>query len=168
MAICSPASLDREAIELNRASEDALPMTFVDYAEMVWRKSAGGSTQQAIADELGWIFQQVSQYALLQKINRDAWGIISTTIQSTSCIPSSDAVDENSTVVEFTERLLRSIIPLTPSQQIELITELANGKIDKKKFKRDAESYRTRNDAEAFVRAQLGEIDADMIEEATR
>ena len=52
MHISEPASLDREAIELNRASEDALPMSFVDYAEMVWRKLADGTTQQAIADEL--------------------------------------------------------------------------------------------------------------------
>ena len=44
MHISEPASLDREAIELNRASEDALPMSFVDYAEMVWRKQAAGAT----------------------------------------------------------------------------------------------------------------------------
>jgi len=54
MHISEPASLDREAIELNRASEDALPMTFVDYAEMVWRKQSVGATQKAIGDELGW------------------------------------------------------------------------------------------------------------------
>ena len=79
MHISEPASLDREAIDLNRASEDALPMTFVDYAELVWRRLAEGATQQAVADGLGWSREAVKDYAALRKIDAEAWCVVGAT-----------------------------------------------------------------------------------------
>jgi predicted transcriptional regulator len=39
-------------------------MTFVDHAELVWRKlNGGGVTQQAIAEELGWSRGAIGNYA---------------------------------------------------------------------------------------------------------
>jgi len=78
MHISEPASLDREAIELNRASEDALPMTFVNYAEMVWRKQDAGATQKAVAEEMGWSRSAVADYETLRKITPKTWSIVAT------------------------------------------------------------------------------------------
>ena len=102
MHVSEPASLDREAIELNRASEDALPMSFVDYAEMVWRKLAAGATQQAIADEFGWSREAVRNYAGLAKIDRRAWSVIGTAFQSGAAAQEEDAVPSVGTTVPFT------------------------------------------------------------------
>jgi transcriptional regulator with XRE-family HTH domain len=40
---------------------DALPMTFVDYAELIWRKLED-MTQQEVAGELGWSREGVKNY----------------------------------------------------------------------------------------------------------
>lgn len=40
-----------------------------------------------------------------------------------------EAVSTNDTTVSFSENLLRQIIPLTPDQQLELISNLANARI---------------------------------------
>jgi DNA modification methylase len=172
MHISEPASLDREAIELNRASEDALPMSFVDYAEMVWRKQAAGATQQAIAEEMGWSRGAVSNYAALKMIAPAAWATIATTFQRTAAPPENDAVAENATTVAnqatdvFTERLVRVILPLTGDQQLDLVQDLAAGRINKNKFKAQAEAYRTRNAIADWVRDQLGDIDPEIVGEA--
>lgn len=166
MHISEPASLDREAIELNRASEDALPMSFVDYAEMVWRKQTAGATQQAIADELGWSREAVRNYANLAKIDAQAWTAIGTTYQSPSSARSDDAVPSFGTDVPFTENLLRLIVPLTAAQQLELAQDLAAGRINKNKFRAQAEAYRARNAAITWLRGQLGDIDAEIADDA--
>jgi hypothetical protein len=46
---------------------DALPMTFVDYAELIWRKLED-LTQQEVAGELGWSREGVKNYWSLYKI----------------------------------------------------------------------------------------------------
>ena len=128
MHISEPASLDREAIELNRASEDALPMSFVDYAEMVWRKVAGGATQQVIAEELGWSRSAVAHYVALQAITAEAWAVVVPTFGIGLATP---ADDEGTLIVPtgtiFSERLLRDILTLTADQQLELVQDLAAG-----------------------------------------
>lgn len=159
MHIHEPQSLDREAIELNRASEDALPMSFVDDAELVWRKLAEGMTQQAVGDELGWSRGAVSNYAALGAICTAAWTIIATTSRAGGLPREEDGVASNATGVAFTEGLLRPIVSLTPDQQLELVTALAEGKIQKGRFKALAENYKARNEAGAWVREQLAGTD---------
>jgi DNA modification methylase len=166
MHISEPDSLDREAIELNRASEDALPMTFVDYAEMVWRKQAEGETQQAIAGELGWSREKVRDYATLSRIDPQAWTMVGATFQSEAVAREEDVAPTFGAAAPFTENLLRSVIALTPEQQVELVRDLASGRINKNKFRSQAEAYRTRNAAAAWVRTQLGDIDAEIVDEA--
>ena len=165
MHISEPASLDREAIELNRASEDALPMSFVDYAEMVWRKQAAGATQQAIADELGWSRSAIADYAALRKITADAWNVVAT-FQANALSRGEDDATASVAPATFTENLLRSIVSLTAAQQLELVQDLAAGRINKNKFRAQAEAYRARNAAIAWLRAQLGDIDAEIADGA--
>ena len=165
MHISEPASLDREAIELNRASEDALPMSFVDYAEMVWRKQNADVTQKAIAEELGWSRSTVADYGALRKITPDAWRIVAT-FQAAAVSQSEDAATTNVAIATFTEGLLRNIIFLTADQQLDLVQDLAAGRINKNKFKVQAEAYRTRNAIADWVRDQLGEIDPEIVAEA--
>lgn len=150
MHISAPANLDREAIELNKASEDALPMTFVDYAELVWKRLGEGQTQQVVADAIGWSRTAVANYAALKAIDSEAWKIV-TASQENVTTAEDDGVTVNVTSVTFTEGLLRNILDLTPDQQLDLCKQLAKGK-DKKghkfgkaEFKDIAGRYRARN-----------------------
>jgi len=151
MHISDPESLDREAIELNKASEDALPMTFVDYAELVWRRLDAGETQQAVAGALGWSREAVRNYAGLGKIAPEAWQIIGTALRSGDMAHTQDDVPDVGTTVPFTEGLLRSILSLQPAQQIDLVRRLARGKCSKgrpygkREFKADADRLRLGN-----------------------
>ena len=167
MHVSEPASLDREAIELNRASEDALPMSFVDYAEMVWRKQADGATQQAIAEEMGWSRSAVSNYLALKGVAPEAWNTIATAMREASAPRQDGDVADIATPVAFTENLLRAIVVLTPDQQLDLVQDLAAGRINKNKFKAQAEAYRTRNAIADWVRDQLGGIDPEIVNDAT-
>ncbi|WP_165943345.1 DNA modification methylase [Roseicella aquatilis] len=166
MHISEPASLDREAIELNRASEDALPMTFVDYAEMVWRKQAAGVTQKAIADELGWSSQKTNDYANLKRIAPEAWEVVSATLREMAETTTGEVAETKSATADFSERLLREITALAAHQQLDLVQDLAAGRINKNKFRAQAEAYRTRNAIQGWVRDQLGDIDPEIIDEA--
>ena len=166
MHISEPASLDREAIELNRASEDALPMSFVDYAEMVWRKQAAGATQQAIAEELGWSRSAVADYAALRKIAPEAWSVVATSGRPEMSPAEAVATDVVATATNFSERLLREVLQLRPDQQLDLVQDLAAGRINKNKFKAQAEAHRTRNAIADWLRDQLGGIDAEIVGEA--
>lgn len=163
MHVSVPESLDREAIELNRASEDALPMTFVDYAELVWRRLGDGLTQQALADEIGWTRGAVSNYAALQKIDSDAWKVVATHSQENAMPQADEAVATSATTVAFTEGLLRDIISLQPEQQVDLVRKLARGKdskghaFTKKDFKEQAERYKAYNALLAAGNAALAE-----------
>lgn len=83
MIIRTPASLDRAALEDNEASEGALGNSFVDIAELVWRKldpEVGNMTQQSVADELGMGRADVSNQVALRKIAPEAWKVIATTV----------------------------------------------------------------------------------------
>jgi predicted transcriptional regulator len=87
-----------------------------------------GKTQQAVADELGWSRGSVSQYAMLQQIDEKAWQVIATMVRDFDVLPENEKVANAATVVAFSERLLRSIIPLLAAQQHELCRLLARGK----------------------------------------
>jgi ParB-like chromosome segregation protein Spo0J len=150
MHVSDPANLDREAIELNKASEDALPMTFVDYAELVWRRLEAGETQQTVADALGWSRSAVADYASLRKIAAEAWAIVATLAREGVSQVDGDATEVVATAT-FTEGLLRSILPLQPAQQIDLVRRLSRGKCSKgrpygkREFKAEADRFRLGN-----------------------
>ncbi|MBF0160025.1 MAG: ParB N-terminal domain-containing protein [Magnetococcales bacterium] len=162
MDIYTPESIDRDAIELNDAEGDVLHMTFVDYAEMVWRKVGSGQTQQAVADEMGWTREKVAQFYQLQKICPEAWFVVVTTFQSGVTNDDKDDVTNLVTSVTFTENLLRSIVQLTPPQQLELVRDLASGRIQKGKFKSLAQNYRCRNEAGDWIKQQL--VDTTLVD----
>lgn len=155
MHVSDPDCLDREAIELNRASEDALPMTFVDYAELVWRRLDEGETQQAVADALGWSREAVKDYAALAKISDDAWQIVGATIREMAPAGDMEAAPSSGATAPFTARLLRDILALRPEQQVDLVRRLARGKCakgrayGKREFKAEAESLKLGNALES-------------------
>lgn len=154
MDVSDPESLDREAIELNRASEDALPMTFVDYAELVWRRLDAGDTQQAVADTLGWSREVVRDHAALAKVADDAWQIVGATIRNSAPSVEDHAAPEFGATAPFTAGLLRSILSLRPDQQVELVRRLARGKCSKgrpfgkREFKAEADLFKLGNTLE--------------------
>ena len=157
MHIKQPESLDREAIELNRASEDAKPMTFVDYAELIWRKlAADGVTQQKAADELGWQLSKLKMYAGLKSVCSEAWDVVKVAIngEAATQVDEDDATNKVATAT-FTEGLLRNILDLDSSQQLSLCADLAKGEkkggISKGKFKTLASAYRSRNEMKAVA-----------------
>ncbi len=144
-------SLTKAAIDLNIASEDALPMTFCCYAELIWQMLGKGKTQREVAEDLGWSRGQVSQYAMLKDIDDKAWTIVATAVRDSGLLPSDGEVAETATVVAFSERLLRVLPPLLSEQQHELCRMLARGKdgkghtFDKADFTTAAQRYRAMN-----------------------
>ena len=103
---------------------------------------------------MGWSRAQVSQYAMLNKINDEAWRIVATSFLNTVAENEDDGVAESATGVAkspFSENLLRNVLDLHSGQQVELCGYLAKGK-DKKghkyskaDFKNDAVWYRAFN-----------------------
>lgn len=165
MYIFEPQSLDRAAFESNEADRDALPQTFVDYAETVWRKLEN-ATQQEVADEMGWSRSKVAQFARMESLGTEVWSVVTSSVRA-SVLPGDCLVTDNVTsVTDFNERLLRDIVTLTSSQQRELVTELADGTITKGKFKSRAKAYAHRNALEDHVAQQLGDIHVDLVREA--
>ena len=77
-----------------------------------------------------------------------------------------DVATTNVATATFTEGLLRNILYLTADQQLDLVQDLATGRINKNKFKAQAEAYRTRNAIADWVGDQLGEIDPEIVREA--
>ncbi len=119
----------QQARESNEASETVVPTTFVDDAELVWRLTET-FTQEQTAKAMGWSRAQVSQYAMLNKINDEAWRIVATSFYGTVASEDDDEVADYATTVAtpFSERLLRNILDLDPGQQVELCGYLAKGK----------------------------------------
>jgi ParB-like chromosome segregation protein Spo0J len=113
VATANGKSSVRLALESNAANETSKPTTFIDLAETIWRLIGTGQTQQQVADDLGWTKQRLNQFASLQSIDAKAWQIVSTTVRDFGGQPSEEAVDRSSTTVDFSERLLRVLVPLT-------------------------------------------------------
>jgi DNA modification methylase/ParB-like chromosome segregation protein Spo0J len=159
-----------EEVAIARASNEAsgtnVQTTMVDDAELIWRLSAVYK-QEEIGHALGWSRQQVSQYALLQNVSQEAWDIIATTFDSEVHKNTNGRVAEIATAVAspFTENLLRNIVTLSAAQQLELCTDLATAKIKKAKFTDLALAYKARNDAMAWLIAQLGDMDEEFLDE---
>jgi len=162
----TPDNIRLEAHERNRVAANSLPETFVDHAEEIWAMLEAGSTQQVVADELGWKQQRVGQYAKLQGICPDAWKTITTTVLKMVVDNDTGAVVNNTTAVVFTERLLRDITTLKTDQQLELVQDLASNTITKSKFKTLAGKYKIRNKLKKTVSERLGGIDPALISRA--
>lgn len=163
-------TLVTEAMQLRRArlanevSETVIPTTFVDDAELVWSLADKGMTQTDIGGVLGWGRGKVSQYAMLQSIDEQAWGIIATT--SNALV----ADDENgtgsifaTTGSIFSERLLRQILSLASEQQFNLVSDLAAKKIDKRQFGKLGQVYKTRNQIKAYITNHCPGIPEDFL-----
>jgi len=116
MHIEAQESLDRDAKESNEADSEALPETFVDHAEAIWRKLED-ATQQQVADDLDISRSQVAQYSRLQKISGEAWEIV-TACMDEQVLQQEGLVTESVTAVTFSQGLLREIVPLTPEQKV--------------------------------------------------
>ena len=153
--VYQPESIDREAVELNRATEEILPMSFVDFAELVWRKLKEGFTQQQVAKDLGWSREVAKDYAALEKIGSDAWQIVGATFRHCTKGDNETVAPKFGATAPFTAGLLRHIIQLSHDQQLEMVRDLADGRIQKGKFKTLAQNYRARNDASEWIRQQL-------------
>lgn len=151
MHISQPVSLDKEAIELNVASDGSLPMTFVDYAELVWRRVGEGMTQASLAGEIGWSREKVKDYAALQKISPAVWDAIGATFRDISSVRENDVAPSNGAVALFTENLLRHITDLAADQQLELVRCLVRGKdgrghnFTKRDFREQADKFKAYN-----------------------
>jgi hypothetical protein len=93
----------------------------------VWARLDAGATQQAVADGIGWSRAQVSQYAMLKNLADEAWKVVATGF---SFPVATDAAEDVATIAtgvasQFSENLLRNILPLRRKQQIELCRALA-------------------------------------------
>ncbi len=142
------------AIRINKTTEALIPTNFVDTAEFIWEE-AEIKTQQEIAEILEWSRGQVSNYIALKAICPKAWNIIATTLDKELHSLKTGSAATNATTVAFTENLMRNIVSLDPDQQLELVKDLAEGNINKGKFKARAEAYKTRNEIKEFLKEQL-------------
>jgi DNA modification methylase len=161
----------RRARQANEAAESVIPTTFVDDAELVWRETARGRAQDEIAAILGWTGTgarvRVAQYKALQKIASPAWARIVTTFDPVVTPDDDEVVTEDvTTVTLFSERLLRSIVDLSPDQQLTLVADLAEGRIKKAQFKAVAQAYEARNEMKACAQNELAGVDAQFVDKA--
>jgi DNA modification methylase len=146
------------ALQSNRATETVVPSTFVTYAEFIWSRMNEKYKQQDIADMLGWSREKVAQYAALKGIDPPAWEMIVTTFEPCVTPGEEMGVTPLVTNVTFSEGLLRSILPLTPEQQRELVQDMLSSFLSPGKFKERAANYRARNEMKAYALQQLGEV----------
>jgi len=143
----------------NNATEAAVPPTLVSNAEFVWNRTKEGYTQQEIAEKMmGCSRERVKDYAALQKIDTRAWDVIGATCSKVAPDSENGTAPSNGATAPFTEGLLRSILSLTPEQQLELVSSLARGEIQKNKFKKVAEDYQARNEMYDYAKKQLGDL----------
>ena len=77
-----------------------------------------------MADELGWSRESVKDHVALERILPDAWKIIGATFQSVAPGNGNGSAPDFGAGAPFTENLLRAIVLLTASQQLELVTNL--------------------------------------------
>jgi len=105
---------------------------------------------------MGWGREKVKDYKSLSSINGSAWGLIGATLEKKVNTDDRGEAPGNGATAPFTERVLRGILHLNPPQQLELVTDLAEQKITKGKFKTRAVAYRGRNDMTDYFYSQYG------------
>lgn len=146
------------ALQCNDAAETMVPSTLVTHAEFVWARKEH-HTLAGIAEIMGWSEAKVKQYSALSAIKSEAWDVIVTTFENAGNLVEDDEVTKEVTPVTFTEKLLRSILDLTPEQQLELVQSLVHPvkeqRITKGKFAELAKAYKSRNDMYAYCEALL-------------
>src|SRR5258707_3012283 len=123
------------ALQSNRAAETVVPSTLVTYAEFIWARVQDHYKQTEIAEMLGWSREKVAQYAALKAIDPQAWEGIVTTFEQPVTLGGEKGVTPFVTNVTFTEGLLRSILPLTASQQRELVQDMISSLLSPGTFK---------------------------------
>jgi DNA modification methylase len=96
--------------------------------------------------------------AVTQLVTTVTWAIIGTTFDVVVPSDEEDVAPTIGATAPFTEGVLRSILSLTPAQQIDLVQALASGKIAKGDFTKRAKLYQGRNEIEAWLRAQLPDL----------
>jgi DNA modification methylase len=156
----------RLAIQSNNASVTSVPMTMVSYAEFIWARLAetdenGKPVKQVkVAKMLGWNADSVQDYASLRKIDSQAWEIVTANFENGSDGEENGVAASKTAIAVFSENLLRSILPLTPGQQLELIKDRANDPkaFSPGKFKNRAQAYNTRNQMNEYALPILGEL----------
>lgn len=164
--LTTPALRLRRARQANEATETLIPTTFVDDAELVWQLSGEKIIQAEIANilGLGWTREKVAHYNRLDQIDKKAWGVIVTTVDRMVTESDDSMVTLPVTTVTFSERLLREVIPLTPAQQLELVSDLAAEKIKKEQFNKRAAAYKIRNAIREYVISKLPEVTPEFLE----
>lgn len=93
-------------------------------------QAGAGETQQAVADSIGWSRSAIADYASLRKVCSGAWDVVAGFARN-GVSQADDTATEFVATATFTEGLLRSILPLTADQQVELVRRLARGKCQK-------------------------------------
>lgn len=154
------------AIQANNATESSIPQNLVSNAEFIWSRLAEVDekekqkyTQSDVATMLRWSRGAISNYVLLDKIDKRAWEIIATTFEPSVVGSSEGGVAQNATNVAFSEGLLRSIIDLPSDQQLELVRDLTASKIEKNAFTKLAKAYKARNEIKVYALKQLGSLE---------
>lgn len=158
----------RRARKANEVTSVIVPQTFVDDAELVWALKKDKYTGDQIGNILGdWKKSQISNYYNLCRIDDEVWKLISTTVSKIVESNAIGVVEQNSTTVNFTENLLRLIVPLIPDQQLELIQDLMEGKDKnpKEQFKKKAIAYKVRNAIKKYIIEQSSQISNEFIKQ---
>lgn len=78
---------------------------------------------------LGWSIDKVKKYAALKDIDKEAWALIVPTFEELEKCQQENDVTSKVPNGTFTEGLLRQILNLTPTQQLQLVSEFASGGI---------------------------------------
>lgn len=150
------------ALDSNNAAETIVPSTLVTFAEFIWDRTVNGYTHEEVGKILGWGTDKVDKYNALRQIDSKAWAIIPPTFDESVDTDEECVGGSKPPTVGFTEGLLRSILDLTPEQQLELVQAFAHPNEDKRiskgKFKTQAENYKARNDASKYACEQLGNL----------
>ncbi len=156
------------ARQVNEATETLIPTTFVDDAEFIWREADAGKTQEEIAEIMGWSREKVRNFIMLRNICADAWDMVGTTIEKNVPDKEEGDVPAFGTGVPFTENLLRNIVHLQPDQQLELVQKLADGELNKNKFKTLAHKYQYRNEMREYARSRISGLGSDYLDRCVR
>lgn len=168
----TPDNLRKAAHARNAAAADALPETFVDHAEEIWRMTGDGKGLEQIKDEMGWSLSKVKQYSALQGICKDAWDVVVTDVTDSVTAGNGRDSKETENAVTFSENLLRSILPLTPDHQCQLVEALVtkdkDARIDKGKFVKQATAYKARDKAADYVFSKIAHLGNEYLESALK
>ena len=80
--------------------------------------------------QLGWSEGKTKEYSALKKVATSAWEVV---------VANFETATEEVAIATFNVKLLRPLLKLTPDQQLQLVTDLADDTINKNKFKAMAE-----------------------------